>query len=52
MAGRAGEHGVEDPGGDSSYKHAGWTFKIDQGDEGSEFKILEVDRVKLFFAGG
>ena len=24
---------VEAPGGGESYKHAGWTFKIDRGDE-------------------
>ena len=33
---------VEDPGGDSSYKHAGWTFKIDQGEEGAQFKLNET----------
>jgi dihydrofolate reductase len=33
---------VEDPGGDGDYKHAGWTFKIDQGEEGPDFKLKET----------
>jgi dihydrofolate reductase len=33
---------AEDPGGDSNYKHAGWTFKIEQGKEGADFKLQET----------
>jgi dihydrofolate reductase len=33
---------AEDPGGDSNYKHAGWTFKIEQGQEGADFKLQET----------
>ena len=33
---------MQDPGGDSSWKHAGWTFKISRGDEGDKFKLDEA----------
>ncbi|MGH7764523.1 MAG: dihydrofolate reductase family protein [Candidatus Dormibacteraceae bacterium] len=33
---------VEDPGGDSKFKHAGWSFKVSRGDEGDKFKLDET----------
>src|SRR5437764_14049681 len=33
---------VEDPGGSEDYKHGGWTFEIDRGDEGDKFKLDEA----------
>jgi dihydrofolate reductase len=33
---------VEDPGGSEDYKHGGWSFKFDRGDEGNKFKMDEV----------
>src|SRR3989454_8436435 len=33
---------MEAPGGGESYKHAGWTFDIDRGKEGDEFKLNET----------
>jgi len=33
---------AEGPGGDSNYQHAGWTFKIEQGQEGADFKLQET----------
>ena len=33
---------MQDPGGDSNWKHAGWTFEIEQGEEGANFKIQET----------
>jgi hypothetical protein len=33
---------MEAPGGGESYKHAGWTFKIDRGKEGDTFKLNET----------
>jgi dihydrofolate reductase len=33
---------MEAPGGGEGYKHAGWTFEIDRGDEGDKFKLEEV----------
>jgi dihydrofolate reductase len=33
---------MEAPGGDENYKHAGWTFEIDRGEEGDAFKLDEL----------
>jgi dihydrofolate reductase len=33
---------IEAPGGGEEYKHAGWTFEIDRGDEGNKFKLDET----------
>src|SRR5215207_2984483 len=33
---------VEAPGGGEDFKHAGWTFEIDRGDEGNKFKLDET----------
>jgi dihydrofolate reductase len=33
---------VEDPGGAESFKHGGWSFEIDRGDEGNKFKLDET----------
>jgi dihydrofolate reductase len=33
---------MQDPGGDSNFKHAGWTFAIKQGQEGADFKLNET----------
>ena len=33
---------MEAPGGGESYKHAGWTLKIDRGKEGDKFKLNET----------
>jgi dihydrofolate reductase len=33
---------MEAPGGGESYKHAGWTFKINRGKEGDQFKLNET----------
>jgi len=33
---------MEAPGGGESYKHGGWTFKIDRGAEGEKFKLDET----------
>jgi len=33
---------VEDPGGSEDYRHGGWTFEIDRGDEGNRFKLDET----------
>jgi dihydrofolate reductase len=32
----------EAPGGGEAYEHAGWTFEIEQGDEGQQFKLEET----------
>lgn len=33
---------IEAPGGGEGYKHDGWTFEIDRGDEGNQFKLHET----------
>src|SRR6266513_1626752 len=33
---------MEDPGGGESYKHGGWTFQINRGEEGDTFKLDEI----------
>ena len=33
---------IEAPGGGEEFKHAGWTFEIDRGDEGNKFKLAET----------
>ena len=33
---------METPSGGESYKHAGWTLKIDRGKEGDKFKLNET----------
>jgi dihydrofolate reductase len=33
---------VEGPGGGEDYKHVGWTFEFDRGDEGNKFKLDEL----------
>ncbi|MGB2954083.1 MAG: dihydrofolate reductase family protein [Gaiellaceae bacterium] len=33
---------MEDPGGAENFKHGGWTFEIDRGDEGDKFKLDEA----------
>jgi dihydrofolate reductase len=32
----------EDPGGDSDFKHGGWTFAFDRGADGNQFKLDEL----------
>jgi dihydrofolate reductase len=33
---------IEDPGGAEGFKHGGWTFAFDTGDEGDKFKLEET----------
>jgi dihydrofolate reductase len=33
---------IEDPGGSEDYRHGGWTFEIDRGEEGNRFKLEET----------
>jgi hypothetical protein len=30
---------MEAPGGGEDYKHGGWTFEIERGEEGDKFKL-------------
>ena len=33
---------IEAPGGGEDFKHGGWSFEIDRGDEGNQFKLDET----------
>jgi dihydrofolate reductase len=33
---------IEAPGGGEGFKHGGWSFEIDRGDEGNQFKLDET----------
>jgi dihydrofolate reductase len=33
---------IEDPGGSEDYRHGGWSFEIDRGEEGDKFKLEET----------
>lgn len=42
---------MQDPGGDSNFKHAGWTFEIRQGQEGADFKLDETRKSEALLLG-
>jgi dihydrofolate reductase len=42
---------MQDPGGDSDFKHAGWTFEIRQGQEGADFKLDETRKSEALLLG-
>ena len=42
---------IEAPGGGEDYKHAGWTFEIDRGDEGNQFKLDELMNAEVQLLG-
>ena len=42
---------IEDPGGAEDFKHAGWSFEIDRGEEGNEFKLEETRKTAALLLG-
>ena len=42
---------MEAPGGGEDYKHGGWTFEIDRGDEGNQFKLDETNDSEALLLG-
>jgi dihydrofolate reductase len=42
---------IEAPGGGESYKHQGWTFQIDRGSEGDQFKVQELEEADAQLLG-
>jgi dihydrofolate reductase len=42
---------IEDPGGSEDYVHGGWTFEIDRGEEGNEFKLDELEEAAAQLLG-
>jgi dihydrofolate reductase len=42
---------VEDPGGSEDFKHSGWSFEIERGDEGDQFKLDETMSAEALLLG-
>jgi len=42
---------MEAPGGGEGYRHAGWTFKINRGEEGDKFKLDETRKADALLLG-
>jgi dihydrofolate reductase/uncharacterized protein YndB with AHSA1/START domain len=42
---------VEAPGGGETFRHAGWTFTFDRGDEGTAFKLAETRNTAALLFG-
>jgi dihydrofolate reductase len=42
---------IEDPGGAEDFAHGGWTFEIDRGEEGDEFKLEELREAEAQLLG-
>src|SRR2546423_880832 len=42
---------MEAPGGGEAYRHGGWTFEIDRGDEGNKFKLDEALSAEALLLG-
>jgi dihydrofolate reductase len=42
---------MQAPGGGEEFKHAGWTFEIDRGEEGDAFKLAETLEAEALLLG-
>jgi dihydrofolate reductase len=42
---------IEDPGGAEDFKYGGWSFEIDRGDEGNQFKLDETLAAEALLLG-
>jgi dihydrofolate reductase len=42
---------VEDPGGSEDFRHSGWTFEIERGEEGNRFKLDETMGTEALLLG-
>jgi dihydrofolate reductase len=42
---------VEDPGGAEDYRHGGWSFEFNRGDEGDKFKLDEANESDALLLG-
>ena len=42
---------IEAPGGGETFKHQGWTFQIDRGTEGDQFKLAELEEADAQLLG-
>jgi dihydrofolate reductase len=42
---------IEDPGGSEDFRHSGWSFEIDRGEEGGKFKLDETMNADALLLG-
>ncbi len=42
---------MEDPGGSENFRHSGWSFEINRGDEGDNFKLEETRSSEALLLG-
>ena len=42
---------MEDPGGSEDFRHGGWSFEIERGDEGDQFKLDETMSAEALLLG-
>jgi len=42
---------VEDPGGSENFRHSGWSFEVDRGEEGNKFKLDETMSSRALLLG-
>jgi dihydrofolate reductase len=42
---------IEAPGGGEDYRHGGWTFEIERGEEGDKFKLEELQEAEAQLLG-
>lgn len=42
---------MEDPGGAEHYRHGGWTFEVNRGEEGDKFKLGELEEAEAQLLG-
>jgi dihydrofolate reductase len=42
---------IEDPGGAEDFEHGGWTFEIERGAEGDQFKLGELEEAEAQLLG-
>lgn len=42
---------IEDPGGSEDFKHGGWSFEIERGEEGDKFKLDEAFEADALLLG-
>ena len=42
---------IDSPGGESGYKHTGWSFEVERGDDGNRFKLDETMASRALLLG-
>ena len=43
---------IEDPGGSEDFKHGGWSFEFNRGEDGNRFKLEETRNAEAMLLGG